>query len=132
MTTLDAVIEEQHVVSVRFVKMDLEGGEYDSLRGAAEMLRSAKPPLIVFENGRRASAELYGYSPDDWFELFTNAEYQIFDLFGRPFTKNDWLTESVPWYFIAARRIQDIEMVNRELPDLIESVHALLVSKSAG
>jgi FkbM family methyltransferase len=126
MTTLDCVIEELHVSSVRFVKMDLEGGEYDALRGASAMLRAARPPLIVFENGRSASADLYGYSSNAWFKLFSDSDYHTFDLFGRPFSKKDWLSKNLPWYFIAAKRTQDMELVNWELPNLVESVYSSL------
>lgn len=126
MTTLDNVIEEQQLSTIRFVKMDLEGGEYDALRGASRMLGAAQPPLIVFENGRTASADLYGYSSNAWYQLFSDAGYLTFDLFGRPFSKKDWLSKNLPWYFIAAKRSEDIEMVNWELPNLIESVHTSL------
>jgi hypothetical protein len=132
MTTLDEIIAEQRIESVRFVKMDLEGGEYDALRGASVMLGGAQPPLIVLENGRSPSADLYNYSADEWFKLFGDAGYQIFDLFGRPFSKLDWLSQNIPWYSIAAKRPHDLEMVNRELPALIESVHMSLSNRATG
>ncbi len=44
----------------RFIKLDLEGGEYNALRGARGLLQRDKP-LMVFENGLHAP-EIGGYT----------------------------------------------------------------------
>lgn len=49
---------------VGFIKLDLEGGELDTLRGSRGTLES-NLTLVVFENGRQASADLYGYDKND-------------------------------------------------------------------
>ena len=49
-TTLDSLLANSRH-RVRFVKMDLEGGEYHALQGAASMLKNHRP-LVIFENGR--------------------------------------------------------------------------------
>ncbi len=127
MTTLDHIVAEHRLRSVRFVKMDLEGGEYRALRGASALMRAADAPLIVFENGRQASADLYGYTADDWFALFREAGYQTFDLFGRRFEPAAWRTDGIPWYYIAAKREADLRFVRDDLPGLVAGIHRRLL-----
>lgn len=45
--TIDAVVEEQHLGCVDFIKMDIEGGEVDALRGAEETLKRFTPQLAI-------------------------------------------------------------------------------------
>jgi hypothetical protein len=107
---------------IRFIKMDLEGGEYHALRGGVSMIR-AKRPFIVFENGREKSATLYGYKRADWFDLFASLGYCVFDLFGAPFRPEDWNTAGIPWNFLAVSAGSDDEYFTRErLPLLIREL----------
>jgi FkbM family methyltransferase len=46
-TTVDALVAEQHLARVDFIKMDIEGGEVDALRGAEETLRRFAPRLAI-------------------------------------------------------------------------------------
>jgi len=46
-TTVDAVVAEQHLGRVDFIKMDIEGGEVDALRGAKETLKRFTPRLAI-------------------------------------------------------------------------------------
>ena len=124
MVTLDRIVADLKVPSVRFIKMDIEGGEYHALQGATQLMNSAQPPVIVFENGRQSSADLYQYSPADWFALFARANYQVFDLFGRPFNRQAWSQDGIPWYAIAAKRPEDIQLIQTRLPELIAPLQA--------
>lgn len=45
--TIDDVVEEQHLGRVDFIKMDIEGGEVDALRGAEETLKRFTPRLAI-------------------------------------------------------------------------------------
>jgi FkbM family methyltransferase len=45
--TIDDVMEEQHLGRVDFIKMDIEGGEVDALRGAEETLKKFTPRLAI-------------------------------------------------------------------------------------
>src|SRR5262245_58209822 len=81
-TTLDGLLANSRH-RVRFVKMDLEGGEYHALQGAASILKDHRP-LVVFEHGAERAAKWYGYTRDDWFALFEGADLAVFDLLGRP------------------------------------------------
>jgi len=106
---------------VRFIKLDLEGGEYDALMGASVIMRD-HAPLIIFENGRNSSLTLYGYDKESWFALFESNEYKLYDLFGRDFTPNEWHAGEMPWYFIAVKRDVDLEFIKNELVTIIENI----------
>lgn len=63
------------------VKIDVEGGEEQVMRGALRTLREHKP-LVIFEHGYGA-ANAYGTEPDDIFGLLAgDAGLRIFDLDG--------------------------------------------------
>ena len=47
MTTIDAMVVEQRLSRVDFIKMDIEGGEVDALRGAEETLKRFTPRLAI-------------------------------------------------------------------------------------
>jgi FkbM family methyltransferase len=126
-STLDTQVSNNS--EIRFIKLDLEGGEYHALMGAKRIMLEDKP-LIVFENGREPSAKLYGYNRDEWFSLFVDRGYKVYDIFGRPFNIEDWnLYEelSMPWYFCAASRANDIEFVEVRLPQLVQFLEEVFI-----
>jgi FkbM family methyltransferase len=69
--SLDKVLEETGV-DPRFVKIDVEGAEYEVLRGMSETLRSAKPAL-VFESANLQSRA-------NCFSLLEGFNYRIVSL----------------------------------------------------
>lgn len=79
-TTLDEVIQ----TSVDFIKIDVEGGEYDVLLGASKILEKDKP-LILFEFGLGAS-DFYGTTPKEIYTFLEEKEYQLYSL--KSFLKN--------------------------------------------
>ncbi len=74
--TLDGVIPKG--LDVDFIKIDVEGGEFDVLKGAQRIL-SDYHPLLIFEFGNGAS-EFYKADPADFFEFLTKKNYQIYTL----------------------------------------------------
>jgi FkbM family methyltransferase len=119
--TLDSLLADRRQ-RVRFIKMDLEGGEFHALQGAASILRDR--PLVIFENGRENAAKLYGYTSEDWFSLFDTADLAVFDLFGRRFCRDDWHAGGIPWYVIAAARgSADERFVQRRVPPLVRRLY---------
>jgi FkbM family methyltransferase len=58
-----------------FIKIDVEGGEFDVLRGARNLLARCRPH-IVFEFGVGA-ADWYGVKPGDVFQLLAAAGMQV-------------------------------------------------------
>lgn len=123
MITLDQLRDDLQLSEVRFIKLDLEGGEYHALRGCRKVMDSDSP-LIIFENGRQAAADLYGYTKQDWFEFFQVSGYEIYDLFGRKFDENLWVKDRVPWSIIAAKRNSDIAFVNFAISSITKKTFA--------
>lgn len=60
---LDELIPE--TLPIHFIKIDVEGGEFDVLRGAKKIILRDKP-VIIFEFGIGAS-DFYGTKPEDLF-----------------------------------------------------------------
>jgi FkbM family methyltransferase len=119
--TLDSLLADRRQC-VRFVKMDLEGGEFHALQGATSILHDR--PLVIFENGLENAANLYGYASEDWFSLFERVDFAVFDLFGRPFCRDNWHAGGMPWYFIAAARgSADERFVQRRAPNLVRRLY---------
>ena len=74
--TLDQVISSE--VNVDFIKIDVEGGEFDVLKGAQRIL-SASHPLLIFEFGNGAS-EFYKAQPAEFYDFLVNLGYKIYTL----------------------------------------------------
>ena len=89
---------------VTFIKLDLEGGEYDALRGGRGLLNKHRP-VIVFECGRMDTALAYGYTAEDFFGLFEGYGYNLIDIFGKQFLRSDFSlpqdSREVPHYVVA-------------------------------
>ncbi len=81
--TLDEVVGvlDSHI---DLIKIDVEGGEFDVLKGATAVLKQHKP-ILIFECGKGAS-EFYGTHPEVIFEYLHQYGYNMHTLKG--FTKN--------------------------------------------
>lgn len=115
--TLDGVLPRFKKVSC--IKLDIEGGELHALMGARRCLTRSRP-LVVFENGRQASALVYGYEADDFFRFFEEVDMKVFWLSGEPFLPEDWRLQRPCWEFVALPREQ-VVFADR-LPDLCRAV----------
>jgi FkbM family methyltransferase len=86
-----------------YVKLDLEGGEFDALRGGEEVIGRLRP-AISFEFGSR-SYGAYGVDPGAVFDWFGARNYVLFDIAGNALlTKERFLrSESLPglWDYLA-------------------------------
>jgi FkbM family methyltransferase len=83
---LDAVISPD--VKIDFIKIDVEGAEFEVLKGAARILKDSKP-LILFECGLGGS-DYYGVKPQSIYDyLVKKNHYNIYTL-------NDWLKRRAP------------------------------------
>ena len=103
----------------RFIKLDLEGGEFRALQGAEQAL-ARWHPVIVFENSRQDAARAYGYDRHEYFRYFTGLGYRLYDLFGRPFRLESWDDQGHPWYFMGvATDGPDEALVTASLPGII-------------
>ncbi len=70
---LDDVIPAD--LPIAFLKLDIEGGEFDALRGAAALLRRCRPH-VVFEAGARSSGH-YGVTPEALCGWFAEQGYRL-------------------------------------------------------
>jgi FkbM family methyltransferase len=75
---LDEVIPARD--RIRFIKIDVEGGELDVLRGATRILEESRP-VVAFECGAAAFMS-YHEQPDPIFELFAARGYSIYSILG--------------------------------------------------
>jgi FkbM family methyltransferase len=83
---LDEIIPtEEHVA---FIKLDIEGGEFHALRGAADMIGRCRP-VIVFEAGIKSTGQ-YGVVPEEVYRFITE------QLGYRLSTMQRWLADQAP------------------------------------
>lgn len=96
--TIDKLVSQSNLEGrqVSFIKIDVEGGDYDALQGAITTLKTHRP-VVIMENKRQEAADLYHYSSQDYFDLIESLNYQAFQFTGQPFTKQDWDADKVYW-----------------------------------
>lgn len=70
---LDDIISDDIIVTL--IKIDVEGAEYQVLKGAEKVIRKNNP-VIIFEHGIGAS-DVYGTTPDRIFDFFVALDYQV-------------------------------------------------------
>jgi hypothetical protein len=100
-STLDALLPRMpRSARVSFLKLDLEGSEYDALSGGARLLRKHRP-WCLFENRLAADAE--GYSQREFFGLFRRLGYTLFDVLGNRVDPSLWKVPG-PWIFAMVPR----------------------------
>jgi FkbM family methyltransferase len=80
--TLDALCAD--LPSLRFMKIDAEGGEYHILKGAARMLARFRP-VVTFEFGMN-SLEGYDLTPADMAWFWAEQGYKLYDILGNLLT----------------------------------------------
>ncbi|MGB0430380.1 MAG: FkbM family methyltransferase [Bacteroidia bacterium] len=103
---LDEIIPQG--VFIDLIKIDVEGAEFQVLKGATELIKRCKP-LIVFEHGLGA-ADKYGTTPDQVYDLLVGkCGMQLGTLKGwlkqqSALSKNEFesqFNQKVNYYFIA-------------------------------
>jgi FkbM family methyltransferase len=72
MTTLDAMVNGE---KIDFIKIDVEGGEYAVLEGAAKTIEQSQP-VVVFECGKGAT-EFYNTTPQMMFDWWDQRQYDV-------------------------------------------------------
>ncbi|TWT12603.1 FkbM family methyltransferase [Reyranella sp. CPCC 100927] len=121
----DAVIEKIRVplmrlddriprdVRIRFIKIDVEGGELDVIKGSLELIKRDRP-VIVFEDGRDKAAENYQYTIDDYFGVLSGAELVPLDILGARITRANWQDKQVYYTVLCPKEhLDDVSEILR-------------------
>lgn len=113
---------------VSFIKLDLEGGEFNALKGAINTLRYHQP-LVIFEDGKYVSGDLYEYTEDQWFSFFESIGYDLYDIFGRQMTSQAWRKNSPPWNTIAVPSGNHYykAFIGEHLPAIVRESYSALI-----
>lgn len=102
---LDDVIPKD--TPVHFIKIDVEGGEFQVVKGATRILETWKP-LVIYEQGLGGS-DVYGTDPGTFFDYMSGHGYKIslmeyYLLKKKPLSREDYCTHfhnGYNFYFIA-------------------------------
>jgi len=77
-TTLDAFIEEERIEKIDVLKLDIEGSEYQALKGAKNSIEKFRPTIILGLNGVALKAN--HSSVDDVDALLRELRYKAYDV----------------------------------------------------
>ena len=84
-----------------FIKIDVEGCEYNVIQGASKLIEKFHP-IIIFESGL-GGLEYFEHSPEELFDLLNMKQYNISTMDNYlnnkcPFTKHDFLNNYLNGY----------------------------------
>jgi FkbM family methyltransferase len=92
---LDDFVDTQSKIDL--IKIDVEGGELDVIRGGMSLL-DRDHPVLIFEHGK-GSAEHYESGPENIFDFLTELGYKIYTLDDFLATKKSILRDEFIHYF---------------------------------
>lgn len=103
--TLDECIPKKNKIDL--IKIDVEGGEFDVLKGSQDLLNRDRP-ILIFESGLGAS-EFYGTNPKELFIFLSKIGYNIYSLKAyinseSPYTEQSFVNcynNNDEYYFVA-------------------------------
>lgn len=127
--TLDELVKDSDFCDIALIKLDLEGAEFDALKGARKLLERSRP-IVVFENGLRSSATAYGYNWEEFDEFFSLLGYIVVDFFGNRVDRDYWDAVLQTYMFIATPVNSEINAwLDKSLPkyvtDLVEKADTI-------
>lgn len=73
--TLDRIMKEKNLEKVDLIKIDVQGAEFDVLKGSHDILERSRPRLLVEVHPELA--HLQGWKPEDLYELLHNYGYRL-------------------------------------------------------
>lgn len=93
-------LDELGLQETGFIKVDVEGGEIDVLRGGTGVLRDQRP-IVSVEYGSAAFAS-YGNEPGTLLEVCQALGYRVLDLFGNVIDDVDWpeIVDAYYWDYV--------------------------------
>lgn len=93
-TTIDKLVRRHALGSLRFIKLDLEGGEYHALRGASKTLGGMRP-VVVSEHSVH-SPKINGFAMEDYFAMLASHGYEAVRPDGEPVT----IAQPFPFWYV--------------------------------
>lgn len=93
---LDALVEREHLPAPDFIKIDVEGFEYQVLQGARALIERARPSLFMELHG--ASHEERAETWKQIYEFLTARGYHIETVDGVSITPQNLLSHGNLWY----------------------------------
>jgi len=75
-TSLDRYIQRNNILSIDFIKIDAEGGEFDILKGGVTVLSKLRPVLMCEVSDKRT--EQWGYSASEICDFVKKYKYRWF------------------------------------------------------
>ncbi|MEL6285333.1 MAG: FkbM family methyltransferase [Pseudomonadota bacterium] len=109
-----------------FIKLDLEGGEFNALKGARDLLRRDKP-LILFENGRHAP-EIGGYTRGGFLRFLDRMGLVVITAFGDVGTPRNMRDFWYAWACAKRHEARTRRMVRMEAGRCFRAFRAAQVS----
>lgn len=74
-TSIDNFVQEKNISRLDFIKIDVEGAEYDTLQGAVHTLKNLRPVCIVAIHPEPIAAK--GDKLEDIYDLISSCNYRI-------------------------------------------------------
>ena len=74
-TTIDNFVQEKNITKLDFIKIDVEGAEYDTLQGASATLKNLRPACIVAIHPQPIAAK--GDRLEDIYDFIIACNYRI-------------------------------------------------------
>lgn len=110
---------------LEYIKIDVEGGEYDVVRGARSLILGHRP-VVSFEFGLSSFGK-YGISGVDMALLWTELRYALFDIRGRRFrAAEEFATSAV------RQEVWDYIAVPEERTSATSSLHDAVSRRASG
>lgn len=107
-----------NVPGLKYIKIDVEGGEMSVLSGGTRML-DAHRPLLSVEYGRPGYS-VYGHTLFTLFDFAQEREYVMFDIFGHRLGRDEWpmACDSICWDFfmVPAEKVPSFEQSVQPVP----------------
>lgn len=74
-TTIDKLVKKHSLGALRFIKLDLEGGEFNAIRGAIETMSTLRP-VFVTEHSVKAPG-VNGFTVPEYFQYMASLNYVV-------------------------------------------------------
>jgi FkbM family methyltransferase len=76
--SLDQIADEHSIGKIDFIKMDIEGGELNALKGSIKTIEKYRPVIMIEIN--ESTYQAAGYSTQDIINFFTAIKYEPYEI----------------------------------------------------